>query len=157
MDAIQDRAMDEAGPGPQGDWLFNGSTKNYKKVGKSGRRKKIVSYTSKGPSEPQKLHYKNLRAIENRLTHEGIDLSIAPSWKWMRLNWAMGVSLVAPMEVRNTQDVAKLAQLARSLVLQQTSLAEQFPNQVYDKTDWLHDQAVLAAQGEASQQKDPLA
>ena len=75
----------------------------------------------------------------------------------MRLNWAMGVSLVAPMEVRNTQDDAKLAQLARSLVLQQTSLAEQFPNQVYDKTDWLHDQAVLAAQREASQQKDPLA
>jgi hypothetical protein len=42
-DAIEDHASQEAGEGPNDNWLTEGSTKNYQQVGAS--RKKIVSYT----------------------------------------------------------------------------------------------------------------
>ena len=61
----------------------------------------------------------------------------------------MAVSLVAPLEVRSATDAAQVAKLARSLVLQQTSLDERFANAAYGKADWLRDQAVLAAQRNA--------
>ena len=57
-----------------------------------------------------------------------------------RLTWAMGVTLVAPLEVRNEQELAELAQLARKLVLRQTTLDEEFPGYVYERQSWLEDQ-----------------
>ena len=69
--AIEELAWKEAGDGPQDNWITDGATKNYKKVGKS--RKKIVSYTCRQPSVEQRQHYDLLRDIEKRLTSEGID------------------------------------------------------------------------------------
>lgn len=144
-EALSSKAWEEAGDGPNDDWLFEGATKNYKVVGKAGKRKKLSSYTSRRPSEEQTQHYAKLRQIKERLTQEGIDLDIKPSWKWERLKWAMGVTLVAPMEVRNEQELAQVARLARALILRQTTLDQEFAGFVYDKASWLGDQAILAS------------
>lgn len=144
-EAISSMAWEEAGDGPRDNWLWEGATKNYKIVGKSSKRKKLSSFTSRDPSAAQAQHYAKLHQIEERLTHDGIELKVQPSWKWERLRWAMGVSLVAPMEVRNEQELAKVARLARELILQKTTLAQEFPGFVYDRASWLRDQAVLAA------------
>ena len=137
---IEDMAWDEAGDGPRDDWLFEGGTKNYKRVGKSGKRKKVSSYTSRDPSEAQRQFYDQLMQIEERLKTDGIDVEVRPSWKWERLTWAMGVTLVAPFEVRNEQELAQVAHLARKLVLGQTTLEQEFAGFVYDRSRWLQDQ-----------------
>ena len=134
-DALGARSWLEAGDGPQDNWLTEGSTKNYRRVGAS--RKKIVSYTSRKPSAEQRLHYDLLRDIRNRLTTEGIDLEVSSSWKRERLTWAMGVSLVAPLEVRNERELASVALLARRLILGQTTLEAEFPGYRYSRADWL--------------------
>ena len=143
-EAISSMAWDEAGDGPRDDWLFEGGTKGYKMVGKSSKRKKLSSFTSRAPSEAQTQHYAKLQKIEERLTRDGIDLEVRPSWKWERLSWAMGVRLVAPFEVRNEKELAEVAHLARELILQKTTLTQEFPDFVYDKASWLRERAVLA-------------
>ena len=137
---IEDMSWEEAGDGPRDDWLFEGGTKNYKRVGKSGKRKKVSSYTSRDPSEAQRQFYDQLMQIEERLKTDGIDVEVRPSWKWERLTWAMGVTLVAPFEVRNEQELAQVAHLARKLVLGQTTLEQEFAGFVYDRSRWLQDQ-----------------
>lgn len=144
-EAITSMAWEEAGDGPRDDWLFEGFTKNYKLVGKSRKRKKLSSYTSRAPSEAKMQHYAKLRQIEERLAREGIEQEVRPSWKWERLTWAMGVSLVAPLEVRSEKELAEVARLARALILQKTSLAQEFSGFVYDRASWLRDQAVRVA------------
>ncbi len=133
--AIDDQSWLEAGPGPQDDWLFDGATTNYKKVGKS--RKKVVSYTSRQPSAEQNAHYEHLRLIGERLTAEGIDLDVNLSWHREPLNWATGVSLIAPLEVRNEAELAQVAALARRLLLGQTTLEMEFPEYRYNRVNWL--------------------
>lgn len=135
---IDNQSWVEAGPGPQDDWLFDGASTNYKKVGKS--RKKVVSYTSRQPSAEQSAHYEHLRSIEDRLTAEGIDLDVNLSWNRERLSWATGVSLIAPMEVRNEAELAQVAALARRLLLGQTALEKEFPDYRYNRANWLKEQ-----------------
>lgn len=149
-EAVSDRAMQAAGDPPEEDWPFDGSTKNYRMVGKSGKRKKLFSYTCRGLSDAQREHYAKVREIEGQLTQTGIELSIEPSWTWERWRWAMGVSLVGPMEVRNEKDLAEVAHLARSLVLRQTTLAQRFAGYTYERSDWLRDQAILKAKRDAA-------
>ena len=48
-DAIESQAWSEAGDSPRDNWLCEGGIQNYKKVGKSGRRKKPGSCTSREP------------------------------------------------------------------------------------------------------------
>ena len=62
------------------------------------------------------------------------------SWKQERLTWATGVSLVAPLEVRNERELAAVALLARRLLLGQTTLASEFPGYRYRQGDWLREQ-----------------
>jgi hypothetical protein len=141
-DAIETMAFDEVGDGPDRDWLFDGATTIYKKVGKAGRRKKPIGHRSRESSEAQQAYYARLRETIDRLSGTGIEMEIRPSWKWKRMNWGMGVSLVAPLEVRNEQELAQLADLAKRLVLQKTSLAGEFPDAVYDRASWLRDQEI---------------
>lgn len=142
-EAISDMAWKEAGDGPRDAWLFDGGTKNYKMVGKSRKRKKL-STTSRPPSEAQMKYYARIQEIEVRLSRDAIELEVRPSWKWERLTWGMGVSVVAPLEVRNETELAAVARLARELILQKTSLVQEFPGFVYDKASWLREQAFLA-------------
>lgn len=137
-DAIEDQSWKEAGDNPSDDWLFDGCTTNYRKVGKS--RKKIVSYTSRQPSDEQRQYYDKLGAIRKRMATEGINFDVAISWKRERLNWADGIRLIVPMEVRNETDLALVAALARRLILGQTTLEAEFPGYRYRRVDWLCEQ-----------------
>jgi hypothetical protein len=139
--ALQDTAWQEAGDGPRDNWLSEGSTKNYRKVGKSGTRKKLVGYTLREPSAAQSKHYDLVRGIENRLSAEGIDHDVKASWTWKRLTWAMGVSLVAPLEVRNKTELTVVADLARRLILGKIKLETEFPGYLYGRADWLREQS----------------
>jgi hypothetical protein len=103
-----------------------------------------VSYTSRQPSAEQDAHYKHLRSISERLTTEGIDLELNTAWKRERLNWATGVSLIVPLEVRNEIELTQVASLARRLLLGQTTLKTEFPGYRYGKTEWLKEQEVAA-------------
>lgn len=135
---LDEKAWELAGPGPEDAWLTEGGTTNYRRVGKS--RKRIVSYTCRQPSEAQRAHYDKLREIESRLQAEGIAFEVRPSWSMSRLNWAMGIELIAPLEVRNADELAVVAQLARDLVQGKTTLAEQFPDYAYSQADWVREQ-----------------
>ncbi|MBU0589190.1 MAG: hypothetical protein KJ852_16595 [Gammaproteobacteria bacterium] len=137
-DALHERSWQEAGDGPRDNWLTDGGTKNYRRVGRS--RKKLVSYTIRQPSAEQRQHYDLLQGILERLTTEGIDLEVSINWKWKRMAWAMGLSLVAPMEVRNERELASVAILARRLILGQTTLEAEFPGYRYGRADWLREQ-----------------
>ena len=137
-EALDAQSWQEAGDGPQGDWLAEGRTKNYRKVGAS--RKKIVSYTIRQPSAEQRLHYDLLRDIRDHLTTEGIELDVLTSWKRERLTWATGLSLVAPLEVHNEDELATIALLARRLILGQTTLEAEFPQYLYSRANWLGEQ-----------------
>lgn len=137
-DVIEEQSWKEAGDGPGDDWLFDGCTTNYKRVGKS--RKKIVSYTSCQPSEDQQRYYDKLRDSRERLAKEGIDFEVSTSWKRERMFWATGVSLIVPLEVRNEEELASVANLARCLILGQTTLESEFPGYRYNRTDWLLEQ-----------------
>lgn len=136
-EAIDERAYQEIGPGPKDNWLTDGWTKNYRKVGRS--RKKVVSYTLRESSPEVQAHYENLKHRITQLDHEGIDFSVGPSWTWKRLRWGMGVSLIAPLEVRNEAELSVLAALARNLVLQRTTLTKEFPGYTYGTSEWLGD------------------
>ena len=141
-DVLDEQSWKEAGNGPQDDWLTEGSTKNYRKVGAS--RKKIVSYTSRHPSAEQKQYYDRLRDTRARLTAEGIDLDVFASFEREALTWATGISLVAPLEVRNETELASVARLARRLILGQTTLEAEFPGYCYRRADWLREQETKA-------------
>lgn len=136
--AIDEQSWLEAGPGPDDGWLFDGATKNYKRVGAS--RKKLVSYTSRSPSDAQKARFENLKRIRKRLTVEGIDLAIPARWMRERLDWATGITLVCPLEARSEAELIEVASLARRLLLGQTTLEREFPRYQYGKADWLKEQ-----------------
>ncbi|OLP04504.1 hypothetical protein BLL52_4246 [Rhodoferax antarcticus ANT.BR] len=76
-------------------------------------------------------------------------MDVPVSWKWERLNWAMGISLVAPLEVRNEAELAVVANLARRLILGQTTLGAEFSGYRYGRSDWLREQGKLTIGSEA--------
>lgn len=140
-EAIRKMAWDEVGEGPRDNWLSDGGTKNYRRVGRS--RKKLVSYTYREPSAQQQAHYDRLNAAIARLDRQGIDCNITAWWKWKRMHWAMIVQVVAPLEVRNEDELAELARLAKRLIRQETSLALEFPGYSYGREHWLNERALL--------------
>ena len=137
-DALKEKAWQEVGDGPRDNWVFDGRIKNYKRVGRS--RKKLVSYTLREPSAERRQHYDLLNQTITRLSSEGLDRDVSASWRWERLKWAMAVSLVAPLEVRNESDVAAVAELARSLILGKTTLDIEFPGYRYGRPEWHREQ-----------------
>ena len=128
----------EFGQVPERDWLFKGATTLYKQVGKSGTRKKPIGSRSQQTPEATQRYYDQLDERIAALRQQGIDREVRPSWTWRRYLRCMGINLVAPVEVRNEQELAQLAQLARQLVLRQTTLAERFPG-AYTRADWLRE------------------
>jgi hypothetical protein len=141
-DEVAHRAHDEVGTGPEGDWLTEGATPIYKTVGNG--RKKITGYRTREISTARQAYYESLSASISRVAQEGIDFEVRPAWKWERLKWAMGVSLVAPLEVRNELDLAEVAALAKKLISQKTTLQANFPEYIYGRQDWLREQETIA-------------
>lgn len=137
-DELDEIAWQKVGDGPQDDWLMKDAIKNYKQVGKS--RKKIVSYTVEQQSDEQQHHYEQFDIIRQQLAIEGIEAGVVPSYKCKNLAWAVGVSLIVPMEVHNKDDIAMVANLAKRLILRQTTLDVEFPGYCYNRDTWLSDQ-----------------
>lgn len=135
---IWDKVWNEVGIGPRDNWLTEGGTKNYKRVGRS--RKKLVSTTLRSPSPEQSTHYDLLRATSARMNSEGIDLEICASWRPERLWWARGVNIVAPLEVRSEKDLAVVANLAKRLLKRETTMETEFRGYRYTRSDWLREQ-----------------
>ena len=136
--ALENKAWQEVGDGPRDNWLFDGAIKNYKRVGRSS--KKVVSYTSREPSAEQRQFYDLLNQTTARLSSDGIDFDVSALCKQKRLKWAMGVSLVVPLEVRNESELALVANLSKRLIPGQTTLKSEFGNYVYSRADWLREQ-----------------
>lgn len=106
-------------------------------------RKRLVSYTSRKPSEAQKQYYSACREIEQRLTVEGVEFEVGTSWSRERLSWATGIELIVPLEVRDEKELAVVAQLARKLLLGQTTLHAEFPGYRYTREHWLAERQAM--------------
>lgn len=140
-DEIQERAWSEAGESPHEGGLFGDTTPNYKQIGRS--RKKRTGYTTSPPQGELRQYYDKLDAIEERLRREGIDFDVHLSWRRERLPWATGVKLIAPLEVRNETELKAVADLARRLLLSETSLDCEFPDYSYGRGQWLADYSFI--------------
>ncbi len=115
--------------------MFDGAEKSYKKVGRS--RKKIESYTmSCRPGEDE--WHDALRAEKARLSKEA-EFAVVPSITTEMLSWCRFVEIVAPVEVRNVEELRMLADLVRRLLRRETTLAGEFPGYVYGKDQWIKD------------------
>lgn len=79
--------------------------------------------------------------MEQELSAQGIDCDVHPSSKRKRLSWATGLDLVAPLEVRNEQELAVVADLACRLLLGSTTLEREFSDYCYNKASWLSEAA----------------
>ena len=88
-------------------------------------------------------YYDAIDAMANKLQRDGIDFDVRASWYRKRLSWATGVELVAPLEVRNKEELKVVANLARRLLRGETSLDLEFPNYCYDKNHWLADYPLI--------------
>jgi len=134
-DQIEEQAGREAGEPPELGHFLDRSTPNYKRVGRS--RKKIVSYTRQ-PFQGEKRHYYDkLNTLLAHLRQTGIDHQARPSWRRERLSWGTGVTLAAPLEVRNEQELKAVADLARRLLQGETTLEREFPGYGYGREEWL--------------------
>jgi|ERR1035437_727785 hypothetical protein len=119
--------------------MFSDAIKIYKKVGKSGKRKKIIGYqTNNEVAEARKVWYEKLKAEESRLSAT-TDISITPSFKVESFDWCRGVSICVPIEVQSVDDLKTLCVLVRKLLLGQTTLDKEFPNYTYTKDDWANE------------------
>lgn len=134
-DTIEEMAWKAAGDLPDQDWPMDVGTKNWKKVGRS--RKKLVSYGMPPAPESSRGYYDKLRAITAQLYDDGIDLAVTPSMKLKNHGWCLGVYLCAPIEVRDTIELAELAQLAERLVKREISVDQVFLGYCYERSDWL--------------------
>lgn len=133
-DAIDEKSRNEAGTFPKRS-LFDDETANYVKVGNS--RKKVVSYNCRKPSKESDEYFERWIEIEKRLQKEGIDFEVKPSYQVEHLSWAIGINLVAPIEVRNAKEVESAVNLVKRIMKRETTLEKEFPCYSYGKADWL--------------------
>lgn len=129
----------ECGDPPDRGRLIDDCVTIYKHVGRLGKRKKPMGVRSWPSSQAQEQYYAALSERIKRLHLQGIDMDVRPSWTWRRHWRCMGLSIVVPVEVRNEQELAQLADLARQLVKRQTTLTERFGAEAYGKADWLRE------------------
>lgn len=116
------------------DDMFADSVPNYKRIGRS--RKKIVSFTTERLGND--AWFNAIRAEELRLSREA-SYTISPSLDVTWTAYGRLVSLCAPVEVRNTEELRSLAKLVRRLLKGETTLAAAFPDYAYTQKDWVAD------------------
>ncbi len=135
-DRIHSLAWQEAGESPlNGEDIFGSAEKQFAKLGRS--RKKIISYRTAEPPAAMKDYYARYDEIEKRIEAEGLDFVVTPSMKIQRLSWCTGVELCLPLEVRDREELEKLAALARRLLKRETTSNDEFPAYQYRRQDWL--------------------
>ncbi|CDG17820.1 hypothetical protein [Xenorhabdus doucetiae] len=133
-DKIEDAAMKAANhlyPHTEGDNFFQ-TEKNYKKVGRS--RKKVHSHVLL-PNEDWRKWGDAVEAEKIRLRKEA-DFIITPSMKVEMLERYRHVAIVAPLEIRNVEELRQLADLVRRILKKETTLETEFPDYTYGKAQW---------------------
>lgn len=142
LDEIEVRAMRDAGPMPDDEVFSESIGKHSKRVGRS--RKKQIACRTHPLSERLSGYFERVNAIEDRLRAAGIDHAVLPSMSARWYRWGIGVDLCAPIEVRNTEEVCQLANLARRLLKRECSISDVFPSHVYGREDWLGEASLRA-------------
>lgn len=79
-----------------------------------------------------------LYAEEVRLSEEA-EFLVVPSCKVQMNSWCRFVEIVVPVEVRNVDELRRLADLVRRILLGATTLEREFPRYVYSKAQWVAD------------------
>ncbi|MDC9594870.1 hypothetical protein [Xenorhabdus sp. IM139775] len=134
-DKIEDAALEAAHhlyPHSEDDKFFQ-TEKNHKKVGRS---RKKVHYHVLLPNEERRKWGDAVEAEKIRLRKEA-DFIITPSIKVEMLTHYRYVSIVAPIEIRNVEELRQLADLVRRILNRETTLETEFPDYAYGKTQWL--------------------
>lgn len=123
---------------------FENLTPNYQRIGQS--RKKIVSWTS----QPNALltQYYELLAVAKRQVESEVSFEVRPSLKIAWYNWAKGMELCLPFEVRSVGDLKALTKIARRLVRRETTLEAECGDYVYTQSDWLKDRKLMDNEGQ---------
>jgi hypothetical protein len=127
--------------------LFANAVSNYKRVGRS--RKKIVSSTCVSDDQ-MRVYYDLLRTTESVVEKE-VPFIVEPFMKIKWYDWAKGVELCLPFEVRSVGDLKVLTEIARSLVMRKTTIKDLCGSIVYTQADWLRDSKIMQAD-----QQNPL-
>ena len=152
-DVIEDMAyeqVDSTSVDHLGDGMFRRvgeSQKVYRPIGETGKRKKVIAYSIHGKLLPEvEDYYAQLDSAEARMGTQGIDFDVMPSYRRVRLWWATGITLIAPLEVHKVNDLKAVAELARKVLLGQTTLEQEFPGYCYSRQDWIREQGRLQSQ-----------
>jgi hypothetical protein len=141
QEAIWDQVWIEVGEGPHDNWLTDGVTENSK-PGRIARYRRTAT-TRQTTSPARVAYYERLNSAFVRMSAQGIDCDVSVACKRNRLWWATGLSLVAPLDVRNEAELASVASLAKRLIRQETTLEREFPGYCYGRQHWLAEQASL--------------
>ena len=101
-----------------------------------GNRKRIAAYQYlPDPSLARDAWYKSVReATASFLRDTG--LVVTSSMTVTQLDWARGIRLVAPFDVRTKADAVALGKLAKRLYLGETTIAAEFPGYQYSRHYW---------------------
>lgn len=126
--------------------LFKNAVPNYQRVGRS--RKKIRSWTTQR-DEKMTEYYELLAAAERQVEVE-ISFEVRPSLSITWCNWAKGMKLCLPFEVRSVGDLKALTGIARRLVRRETTLEAECGGFIYTQADWIKDRALMEIKGQGS-------
>lgn len=122
--------------------LFSDAGKIYKKVGKSGKRKKVIAYKTNRLNNDDFMVWYHAVKVKKAKIAETSDLEIKPSFKVESLSWCRGVSICAPMEIRGVNDLRNLVKLVKDILLCKTNIQKEFPDYVYNKANWIAEKSL---------------
>lgn len=138
LENFPDKAF-ELGETSSKDFL-EGFIPTYTKVGRS--RKKIEFYTwdSDLQSEIEVKRAEERIRLKDSMSLTS-DIKVTPSITSEWTDHSRFVSICIPMEIRNKEDLKKLASIVKQLLKRETTLDSLFPNYAYSKNDWIAEQS----------------
>ena len=117
--------------------LLSCAEKKWKKQGRSRKKPAFYIFGSNPMSQSEREYQHKFSAIYSRMELEGVDSVVHPAMSARRLDWCTMVTLCMPIEVRNKDDVRALAVIAKRLLKGETTLAREFPDYQYRRSEWL--------------------
>lgn len=112
--------------------LFANSTPIHQRIGRS--RKKVSGYRTETLGNNR--WFEAVRTEEARLSLEA-SYTVEPSMQVTWTAWSRLVSICAPVEVRNIDELKALDELVRRLLKGQASMGTEFPSYVYTQQNWI--------------------
>lgn len=124
---------------PPDQWPVLVGSPNFRRNAPTRRlAKKVISYTMPPTSEQRRAYFAawtDARSMQLR----SCEISVVPTWTSGWRSWCRYVNITAPLEVSQEMDLVPLVQLARRLLLQQTTLETEFPAYRYGREQWLQE------------------